>query len=135
MGVQEPEGAFPFTIFNRKRKSSDWLSESSDDTINLPERKEDDFCKETENTVSLDESNLPECSLPTTPLDEEGDFKPHFTRPFNRPDEPLPLQLDGNGTSGRFINRYIARYLLPHQVEGVKWLWCKYALKRGAILG
>ena len=64
----------------------------------------------------------------------EADYRPFIpTDKFANADVTIKL-LCPNSKSG-LINRYIARHLLPHQVEGVKWLWSKYSSREGAILG
>ena len=64
----------------------------------------------------------------------EADYRPFIpTDKFANADVIIKL-LCPNSESG-LINRYIARHLLPHQVEGVKWLWSKYSSREGAILG
>lgn len=45
------------------------------------------------------------------------------------------IELSYRTGESRLLNRYIARHLLPHQIEGVKWLWGKYVSREGAILG
>ena len=51
------------------------------------------------------------------------------------PNDDATIELPFRNDESRLINRYIARNLLSHQVEGVKWLWAKYAFREGAILG
>lgn len=51
------------------------------------------------------------------------------------PNDDAPIELPFRNDESRLINRYIARNLLSHQVEGVKWLWAKYLSREGAILG
>lgn len=79
----------------------------------------------------------------TTTLCSNGDdsYLPNFSLDFTQPDYSLALHAiwsinKSQGLSMRAeVNRYAARYLFDHQVEGVKWLWEKYCQQKGAILG
>ena len=51
-----------------------------------------------------------------------------------RPFEPLVLPAM-YGRPQRQVPPSAAQFLLPHQVDGVHWLWEKYCVKQGAILG
>lgn len=52
--------------------------------------------------------------------------------PFNQPQEPMMLNTDEHSC---YVNKYAARYLMNHQIEGIRWLWDKYQKQQGAILG
>jgi SNF2 family DNA or RNA helicase len=65
---------------------------------------------------------------------ENVEYRPYVsTDTF--PNNDATIELPFRNDESRLINRYIARNLISHQVEGVKWLWEKYALREGAILG
>ena len=72
---------------------------------------------------------------------EDDSYLPRFAADFNQPDCPLTLQAVRNinksqGLSMQAeVNHFAARCLFDHQVTGVKWLWEKYAQRKGAILG
>ena len=70
-------------------------------------------------------------------IEEDYDYSNEQYRPnrecmvlsYSQPDQDLILPQNGS------INRYIARNLIDHQVEGIKWLWGKYCASKGGILG
>ena len=70
----------------------------------------------------------------TTSAEEDDDYRPNFSKPYSQADAPLELNPNCEGKESR-VNKYIARFLLQHQVEGIKWLWTKYIAGEGAILG
>jgi hypothetical protein len=69
--------------------------------------------------------------------DDSYDVKPSFTIDFRQNDSniALPSLATDPHDCPRIVNRYIARYLLNHQVDGVKWMWNRYLTGNGAILG
>jgi hypothetical protein len=66
---------------------------------------------------------------------DEYDIRPSFNMDFRQKDQAIPLPSSNVNDLPREINRYISRYLLNHQVEGVKWMWSKMIIGEGAILG
>lgn len=76
-------------------------------------------------------------------LVDEDEYIPCLNIPYNQNDSPLILhEITSSSVASNLpcdkdkqVNRYIARYLMNHQVDGIKWLWDKYALKQGGILG
>jgi hypothetical protein len=66
---------------------------------------------------------------------DEYDIRPSFNMDFRQKDQAIPLPSSNVNDLPREINRYISRYLLNHQVEGVKWMWSKLIIGEGAILG
>lgn len=54
---------------------------------------------------------------------------------INRDEEPLILESDNEEIPDCHVNQYANRFLMDHQVIGVKWLWSKYCASTGCILG
>jgi len=107
-------------------------SSSSGSAHNLWREKFNSFINNEESSNLVQHCNVVEVADAHHNLVDEMDYRPNFTKPFSQEDAPLSLD-DKN--SDIKVNRYIARYLLPHQVVGVKWLWSKYSKRQGAILG
>ena len=68
------------------------------------------------------------------PLELDGGCRPGPQQSRSRPLEALPLP-GSNGVPGSAVNCHLASCLLDHQVAGVLWLWDKYCLAQGCILG
>ena len=68
------------------------------------------------------------------PLELDGGNRPGPQQSRNRPLEALPLP-GSNGIADSAVNCHLASCLLDHQVAGVRWLWEKYCLAQGCILG
>jgi SNF2 family DNA or RNA helicase len=62
----------------------------------------------------------------------EDKFHPDFYWDAKQPERPFLLH-DYDVKS--HVNKYAAKFLLDHQVSGVTWLWGKYCMSQGAILG
>lgn len=64
------------------------------------------------------------------------EYRPAFESPFVQQDADVILYHEsGTGMDRYKVNRHVARYLLDHQVVGVKWLFGKVFDGDGAILG
>ena len=68
------------------------------------------------------------------PLELDSGNRPGSQQSRNRPVEALPLP-GSNGIADSAVNCHLATCLLDHQVAGVRWLWGKYCLAQGCILG
>jgi SNF2 family DNA or RNA helicase len=70
--------------------------------------------------------------------DEDGfdwlNYHPNLLN-TNRDEEKLILESNNEDISDSQVNQYANRYLMDHQVFGVKWLWSKYCASTGCILG
>lgn len=61
------------------------------------------------------------------------EYRPKFESSFTQPDCPICLTM--NNAVSIELNRYVSRYLLHHQVKGVKWLYQNFKDSTGCILG
>lgn len=59
----------------------------------------------------------------------------HPTRPPCRPCVPMELvDKERKAVTTTYVPGPASRYLMPHQVLGVQWLWSKYCMSEGCIL-